>query len=110
MTDVGSVHPVAHHWRDFFVQIAAIAIGLLLARGLDRTVGYLHERHQLAQARRDLKLEIEQNRGAWEKNVAEVQRIQKELGADLAIIQALQSSSPLTGELDYSEKFYAIVD
>ena len=110
MADIESVHLVARRWEDFFVQIAAIAIGLLLALGLDRTVGYLHERHQLAQARRDLKLEIEQNRGAWEKNVAEVQRIQKELGADLAIIEALQSSSPLTGKLDYSEKFYAIVD
>jgi hypothetical protein len=110
MPDIDPVHPVAHRREDFFVQIAAIAMGLLLALGLDRTAGYFHERHQLAHARRDLKLEIEQNRGAWEKNVAEVQRIQKELEADVAIIQALQSSSPLTGKLDYSENFYAIID
>jgi hypothetical protein len=110
MTDVGSVHPVTHHWRDFFVQIAAIAIGLLLALALDRVVGYFHERHQLAQARIDLRLEIEQNRSAWEKNVAEIQRIQKELETDLSIIQALQSKSPPAGKLDYSENFYAIID
>jgi hypothetical protein len=110
MTDVPSVHPVTHHWRDFFVQIAAIAIGLLLALALDRVVGYFHERHQLAQARRDLKLEIEQNVHAWEKNTAELQRIQKELETDLTIIQALQSKSLVTGKLDYSEDFYATID
>jgi hypothetical protein len=110
MADVHPVHPAKRHWEDFFVQIAAIAIGLLLALGLDRTVGYYHEQRQLAQARRDLRLEIDQNRGTWEKNAAEVQRIQKELETDVAIVQALQSSSPPAGKLDYSENFYAIVD
>ena len=110
MDNSPSVHKIPHHWKDFFVQIAAIAIGLLLALGLDRVVGYFHERHQLTQARRDLQLEIEQNRSAWAKNVAEVQRIQKELEIDLNVIQALQSKSPLTGKLDYSEGFYAVID
>src|SRR5438270_13470631 len=98
MGDIDAVHRTAHHWRDFFVQIAAIAIGLLLALALDRTVGYLRERHQLAQARRDLKAEIEQNRVLWLKNVAEAQRIQQELETDLHIIQALQSKSATTGK------------
>src|SRR5205807_3690298 len=110
MGDIRPVHHVAHHWRDFFVQIAAIAIGLLLALALDRVVGYFHERHQLAQARIDLRLEIEQNRRVWTKNVAEVQRIQKELEANLNVIQELQSKSPLTGKLDYSIGFYATFD
>jgi hypothetical protein len=110
MADIDSVHQTAHRWRDFFVQIAAIAIGLLLALALDRTVGYLRERHQLAQARGDLKLEIQQNRNGWTKNVAEVQRIQKELEADLSLIQALQSKAPATGKLDYSVGFYATLD
>jgi hypothetical protein len=110
MADIDSVHQTAHRWRDFFVQIAAIAIGLLLALALDRTVGYLRERHQLAQARGDLKLEIQQNRNVWTKNVAEVQRIQKELEADLSLIQALQSKAPATGKLDYSVGFYATLD
>src|SRR6476660_692079 len=110
MSDSHSVRRVARHWRDFFVQIAAIAIGLLLALGLDRVVGYFHERHQLTQARRDLKLEIERNRNVWAKNVAEVQRVQKELEVDVSVIQALQVKSPVTGQLDYSVNFYAIID
>jgi hypothetical protein len=110
---MGEIQPaqrVAHHWRDFFVQIAAIAIGLLLALGLDRAAGYFHERHQLAQARRDLKLEIGQNHRIWAENVVEVQRIKEELATDLNIIQALQAHSTPTGKLDYSVGFYAITD
>jgi hypothetical protein len=110
MDEIRPVRHVAHHWRDFFVQIAAIMIGLLLALALDRVVGYFHERHQLAQARRDLRLEIEQNRNAWTKNVAEVQRIQKELETDLTVIHELQSKFSPTGKLDYSVGFYATVD
>jgi hypothetical protein len=110
MSDIRFVRHVTRHWKEFFVQIVAIAIGLLLALALDRIVGYFHERHQLAQARRDLRLEIEENRHAWERNVAEVQRVQKELAIDLTVIQALQSNSSATGQLDYSENFYAIID
>lgn len=110
MPDIDAVHQTAHRWKDFFVQIAAIAIGLLLALGLDRIVGYVHERRQLAQARSDLRLEIEQNRDLWLKNVAEAQRVQQELQTDLQIIQALQSKSVVSGKLDYSVNFYAIRD
>jgi hypothetical protein len=62
----------ARHWKDFFVQIAAIAIGLLLALGLDRIGGYFHERRQLAQARRGPNMEIQQNRQIWKENLEEV--------------------------------------
>lgn len=110
MGNIRPAHRLPRHWRDFSVQIVAIAIGLLLALALDRTVGYFHERHQLAQARRDLRMEIQQNRSAWVKNVAEVQRIRKELAMDLRIIQGLQSKSPLPAKFDYSVGFHAAFD
>jgi hypothetical protein len=43
------VHPPAHTpntWRDFFIHIATIVIGLLIAVGLEQTVEYFHHRHQ----------------------------------------------------------------
>ena len=110
MSDIQPVREVPHRWRDFLVQIAAIVIGLLLALALDRIVGYFHERNQLAQARRDLRLEIEQNRRVWTKNVAEAERIQKELETDISVIQALQSNTVPVAKFDYSEDFFAIVD
>jgi hypothetical protein len=42
------VHPVRHAattWREFFVHIATIVIGLLIAIGLEQTVQHFHHRH-----------------------------------------------------------------
>jgi hypothetical protein len=110
MGDSHLVSQIPHGWKDFFVQIAAIAIGLLLALGLDRVVGYFHNQQQLTEARRELRLELGENRDVWNRNSAEVQRIEKELKTDLEVIQELQSHSTTTAKLDYSVGFYAVKD
>src|SRR5258708_11794781 len=58
------IHP-AHHaattWRDFFIHIATIVLGLLIAIGLEQTVEYFHHRDQRHQLQEDLHNEAEQN-------------------------------------------------
>jgi len=61
MLDVHAPHQSIHTWRDFFIHIAAISIGLLIAIGLGQTVEYLHHRHQVADLREALRIEREQN-------------------------------------------------
>ncbi len=51
MLDVHPPHAAAHTWRDFFIHIATIVIGLLIAIGLEQSVEYLHHRHQLRELR-----------------------------------------------------------
>jgi hypothetical protein len=43
------VHPpdhALHSWRDFFIHMGTITLGLLIAIGLEQTVEALHHRHQ----------------------------------------------------------------
>lgn len=47
MLDVHAPHEVVHTWKAFFIHIATIAIGLLIAIGLEQTVEFFHHRHQL---------------------------------------------------------------
>jgi hypothetical protein len=54
MIEVHPPHEDVHTWRQFFIHIAAITIGLLIAIGLEQTVVYFHHRHQLQEARREL--------------------------------------------------------
>jgi hypothetical protein len=61
MLDVHAPHEVVRTWKDFFVHIAAIAVGLLIAIGLEQTVEYFHHRQQVAQTREALRVEREQN-------------------------------------------------
>ena len=45
MIDVHPAPHAAHSWRDFFIHISTIAIGLLLALGLEQTVEHFHRLH-----------------------------------------------------------------
>lgn len=61
MLDVHPAHHAATTWRDFFIHIATIVIGLLIAVGLEQTVELIHHRHQRHQLQEDLHNEAEQN-------------------------------------------------
>jgi hypothetical protein len=54
MLDVHAPHNAVRTWKDFVIHIAAIAVGLLIAIGLEQTVEYFHHRHQVAEIRRSL--------------------------------------------------------
>jgi len=110
MYDVHAPHGAVHSWKDFFIHIAAIACGLVLALALEKTAEYLHQRHLLSEARSVLAAELEDNRRAWQKNAAEVQRMQRELKDNLRVIQALRSHALPAGKLDYSANLYATLD
>jgi hypothetical protein len=111
MLDVHAPHQTVHTWKDFLVHIAAIAIGLLLALALERLAEYVHERRQLTEARRELALEVAENRRTWATNVTEAARIQQELDADLRLIQAVRSHAPVGDrKFDYSVRLYAVRD
>ena len=110
MLDIHAPSGPAHNWRDFLVHIAAIAIGLLLALGLEKFAEYVHERRQLTVARRELVAEVAANARNLAMNVTEVSRIQQELAVDLKIIQAQRAHAAASGTLDYSVKLYAALD
>ena len=51
MLDVHPAHHAASSWKEFFIHIATIVLGLLIAVGLEQTVEYFHHRHELAEVR-----------------------------------------------------------
>jgi hypothetical protein len=111
MLDVHAPHQPIHKWKDFLVHITAIAIGLLLALALEKVVEYIHEHHQLTEARRELAMEVTENRRTWALNVTEASRIKQELDSDFGIIQAVRSHASVNGgKFDYSVHFYATKD
>jgi hypothetical protein len=54
MLDVHPPHAPTHTWRDFFIHIATIVIGLLIAIGLEQTVEAIHHHHQREELREAL--------------------------------------------------------
>jgi hypothetical protein len=61
MLDVHPAHHAADSWKEFFVHIATIVLGLLIAVGLEQTVEYIHHSRELTQARKELREEKDAN-------------------------------------------------
>jgi len=68
MLDVHPAHHAATTWRDFFIHIATIVIGLLIAVGLEQSIEWLHHRHQLQEFRVALQQERTDNREDFAAN------------------------------------------
>jgi hypothetical protein len=103
MLDVHPPHHAASTWRDFFIHIATIVIGLLIAIGLEQTVEYFHHRHQLKEVRAQLAEERELDARILAYDNAMYQQMDTELATDVALLQqrAAGDKTPLAGKLHY---------
>ena len=59
--DVHAPHEPLHTWRDFWIHLGTITIGLLIAISLEQSVEGLHHVHQRHQLEDDLRAEGERN-------------------------------------------------
>jgi hypothetical protein len=112
MLDVHPAHHAAQTWRDFFIHIATIVLGLLIAVGLEQTVEYIHHRRELTTAREELRVEVEQDSAIADRNTKAIHELQAKLNADMALLLAHRATGkPLTGKLDltwtFTKTYYA---
>jgi hypothetical protein len=96
MLDVHPPHHSANTWRDFFIHIATIVVGLLIAVALEQTVEAIHHRHQrneLQEAiRTDTEKTIQDAENGTKYTVANVRLLETRIGQ---VEQALDTNRPL---------------
>jgi hypothetical protein len=61
MLEAHAPHQSLHSWKDFFIHIVAIVIGLLIAVALEQSVEFLHHRHQRLQLEDQMHEVLEDN-------------------------------------------------
>ena len=79
MIDIHPPHPSDHTWKDFFIHIGTIAVGILIAIGLEQTVELFHQRHQRTELRKgantDARIylrDVDENRDANTRQVEDL--------------------------------------
>ena len=82
-------HPI-HTWRDFFIHIATIVVGLLIAIGLEQTVEAVHRHGELRETRESLRNELEENRKFYDNDVNFYRAVREELEHDLTSLRYIQ--------------------
>jgi hypothetical protein len=93
MLDVHAPHEAVDTWKGFFIHIATIVIGLLIAIGLEQTVEVLHHRHQVVEAREAFRLELDQNRRAYADRISEFHRQTAALLNNIIVLRYVQQHS-----------------
>jgi len=92
------VHP-AHHaprtWRDFFLHLLTITVGLFIALTLQAGVESLHHRHLVTEARENLRREIQINRKRYAENVQNIEKNRRQLAHDIDQLRELRSGKAI---------------
>ena len=95
MLDVHPPHSPTHTWKDFFIHIATIVVGLLIAVGLEQTVEAIHhsrQRHELEEA---LKRDSDENAGYIKNDIAVIQSVMDWSTQEAAAIEKAGPTAPL---------------
>lgn len=99
MLDVHPPHEAAHSWRDFFIHIITIVIGLLIAISLEQTVEWVHHRREIRETREALDEERQKNREIYRHQLDGYLRDAAVLHNNLRIFSYLQQH-PKTAQAD----------
>jgi hypothetical protein len=99
MLDVHPPHHTASTWRDFFIHIATITVGLLIAIGLEQSVEMLHHHHQRSELKQQLHDEAQRNLDLVHGNITRLKAMRAWL--DSAIV-ALNTAPVANGQIKKS--------
>jgi hypothetical protein len=90
MLDVHPPHYPTHTWKDFFIHIATIVVGLLIAIGLEQIVEHIHQHYELRELRESLDRELEANRRDIQQDVRDWRWEMAELQNDLMVLHFIR--------------------
>jgi len=114
MLDVHPPHHSPNTLRDFFLHIATICVGLLIAIGLEQSVEWIHHRHQLHQLEEDLQAEGIRNLHVALDNIRSSEQRRQVFAAQYAeLVNAERehrkpNTLPLPREQNYSRPAYSV--
>jgi hypothetical protein len=92
MLDVHPPEHAAHTWRDFFIHIGTIAIGLLIALALEAGVEVLHHRHIVRESRENIRREMETNLAELTDDTRYIQADHANMEQNLERLRLLRSN------------------
>ncbi|NYF53499.1 hypothetical protein [Tunturiibacter gelidoferens] len=90
MLDVHPAHHAASSWKEFFIHIATIVLGLLIAVGLEQAVEHSHHRREVAEVREELRGEREANKDSFRSETTNWRWETAELENNLMVLAYLQ--------------------
>jgi hypothetical protein len=89
--DVHAPHEPIRTWRDIFLHLGIVTVGLFIALSLEALVEHIHNRHLLAEARANIRQELQIDHQAAKKDIGLVQQNIDTIKANIDTIHQLQT-------------------
>jgi hypothetical protein len=102
MLDVHPPHAPTHTWKDFFIHIATIVVGLLIAVSLEQTVEAIHHRREAGEARDSILRERSENIIVLQKNLQRLLADQKQFANNIDLLSSSATDAEILPQLQYS--------
>lgn len=107
--EVHAPHEPVHTWRDFFVHVGIMTVGLFIALMLEGLVEYAHHRHIVREARENIRQEIEDNHKSAQEDLVSLQQDMDRIKSNIKGIQALRDDPKgFHGSLTYTMNFSSL--
>jgi len=90
--DIHPPHEAAHSWRDIFVHLATITVGLFIALSLEGCVEWQHHRHLVHEARANIRTEMQDNLSSIRDALTEIHKEQKQVESDMTTFALLEKN------------------
>jgi hypothetical protein len=105
--DIHAPHEPVHSWRDFFIHLTIVTIGLFIALSLEAFVEYIHHRHIVAEARENIHQEVEDNHKAMQQDLGYIATALQAQHANIETIHRFEDPHASTDHyhLDYAISF-----
>jgi hypothetical protein len=106
MLDVHPPHEPLYRWRDFFIHLATITIGLLIALSLEGFVEWQHHRHLVHEAEASLQREIRSNAHTLQGALDDLHKQQDNLTQDIAVLKKIIANPKVVNRDEMSIGFH----
>jgi hypothetical protein len=95
--DIHPPHEAAHSWRDIFIHLATITVGLFIALSLEGCVEWQHHRHLVHEARANIRSEIEDNQKDLKNALDQIHKEQTQVKTDIEALEKLKQNPEAQG-------------
>ena len=95
--DIHPPHQAAHSWRDIFVHLATITVGLFIALSLEGCVEWQHHRHLVYEARENIRSEMQDNQKELKGALDVIHKEQAEVKSDIEVLIKLKQNPEAHG-------------
>ena len=90
--DVHAPMEPVHTWRDIALHLGIVTVGLFIALSLEAFVEHLHNRHLVAEARANIREELQINHKAAQDDIGRIQKEIDTIQANINTVHRLQTN------------------